>query len=312
MSQETLTEHASRDTADAARPNVQESPSGLGKYLSRLFTRPRPWLAFYLFISLPSAVAAPLFALPLLNWARSSLLRQALGERSLDALLQLTTGPLADMRLGGSGGDATLLFLLLAVCGVLLLWPLLGLGWVWLEGGALTTYADAERPAWRRFGAGCKRWFGPFLVVNVLGVLAVFVVGGLFVAIAALLWGVSPILGGGAGVMGCLFVGALATWTELARAVMVARDDRALGPALKGAWRVAFRRPLPLLALLLGGLALYGVLFLLNRAVTGALPYSWWLAVLVVQQLSVVLRLGVRLGRQAGEMGLAGSMFQAS
>lgn len=311
MTQEPLTEYVSHPTEDASRSAVaalKASPPGLKGYLARLFTRLRPWGLFYLFISLPSAVAAPLLALPLLNWARSSLLRQALGERSLDALLQLTTGPLANMQLGGASGDATLLFLLLGVCGVLLLWPLLGLGWVWLEGGALTTYADAERPSWRRFWAGCKRWLGPFLVVNVLGVLAVFIVGGLFLALAALLWAVSPVLGGGAGVIGFLVVGALATWTELARAVMVVRDDRALGPALKGAWRVAIRRPLPLLALVMGGLALYGLLFLLNRAVTGALPYTWWLAVLVAQQLIVVLRLGVRLGRQAGEVGLAATL----
>lgn len=303
MVNEPLTEYAPRITS--------ETPVQVMHYISRLFLRPRPWIFFYLVVLIPSALAAPLITLPLLRWAQTSLLREMLGARSLDALMAFVTGPLAEIRWGGQSSDPTLLLLLVAGCGVLLIWPLLGLGWVWLEGGALTTYADAERPAWRRFWTGCKRWFGPFLLVNALGVIVIFALGGLFVAIAVPLWAVSPALGGVAGGIGFLLVGALATWTELARAVMVARDDRALGAALKGAWRVAIRRPLPLLALLLGGLALYGMLFLLNRAVTGALPYPWWLAVLGTQQLIMILRLGVRLGRQAGEVGLAVSTFKA-
>jgi hypothetical protein len=248
-------------------------------------------------------VSVPLLALPLLEWSQVPLFRAALEARSLDLLLDFFTGALADARFGTeSGGGSPLL--ILGICGMLVLWPLLKLLWVWVEGGTLVTYADPTSPSWPRFFEGGRRYFGPFLLLNSLGLLIVVLVGGVSIALSIGLNRLMPGLGWAGVIVGGLLGAVLATWVEIARAVVVVRDDRHILRALRGAGGVIRTYPLALLALIgASGLA-YALLFGIYRGLASWIPIPWWLLSFGVQQVYLIARLGVRLARQAGEVGL--------
>jgi hypothetical protein len=273
-------------------------------YISRVFKRPRPWILGYLVLLFPALVSVPLLALPLLEWSRAPLFRAALEARSLDLLLDFFIGALADARFSAesSGGSP---LLLLGICGVLVLWPLLKLLWVWVEGGTLVTYADSTLPSWPRFFEGCRRYFGPFLLLNILGLLIVVLFGG--VSIALSIGGLSrlvPGLGWGGLIVGGLLVAVLATGVEVARAVIVVREDRHILRALRGARDVIRTYPLALLALIVASGLSYAMLFGVYRGLISWVPIPWWVLSFGVQQVYLIARLGVRLARQAGEVGL--------
>ncbi len=278
--------------------------SSLAFYMSRVFKRPRPWILGYLVLLLPSLLIVPLLALPLLEWARTPLFRAALEARSLDLLLDFFTGVLADMRFD-TDPSAGLPLLLVGICGLLVLWPLLKLLWVWMEGGTLVTYTDPAPPSWERFWEGCRRYFGPFLLLNLLGVLAIGLVGGVALALSIGLARLAPVLGWGGVIVGGLLVAVLATWIETARTVTVVNGDRHVIKALRNAGDMIAGYPLAILALMGASGVLYGVLFGIHRGLITWIPIPWWLLSFGVQQIYLIARLGVRLVRQAGEVGLA-------
>ncbi len=274
-------------------------------YMSRVFRRPRPWILGYLVLLVPSFLIVPLLALPLLEWARTPLFRAALEARSLDLLLDFFTGALVDARLGAESAGAGSPLLVVGICGLLVLWPLLKLLWVWMEGGTLLMYTDPTPPSWERFWEGCRRYFGPFLLLNLLGLLVIVLVGGVTIALSIGLARLAAMLGIGGAVIGGLLVAVLATWVETARAVAVVHNDRHIIHALRNAGGMIVEYPLAILALMGASGLLYGLLFGIYRSLITRIPIPWWLLSFGVQQVYLIARLGVRLARQAGEVGLA-------
>lgn len=275
--------------------------------VTRAWRRPRAWLLVYGLVSLPAALVGPLLALTLLPLVRLPLFNTALATRRLDFVTDLLLGPLLKANLDIPTPDigTPVLGGLLGICGVLLVWPLFGLVWVFLEGGTLTSYAAAQPVTWREFWAGCKRWFGPFLVLNSVGVIlaGLALVAGLGVAYG--LSGRLPVTAQVVRGLGWLLAGGIASWVELMRVTAVVREVRQVGNWIRLTAQVVKAHALDIAQLLLGSVALYALLGWAYRLVMDRLPFRWWLATLLIQQLYVLLRLGVRLAREAGMVGNA-------
>jgi len=268
---------------------------GLGTYLRQVVRRPRAWALSYV---LTTVMALGLALLMTLAWApltRYPILSQILETRSLDTLSDFTT-----LAANSGGGIWSAVALLLA----LPVWVLGRLVWTWLEGGALAEYAAAEPLSWRAFAQAGWRWFGTFLTLNLIGAVLVVVTGGAALLLAVFAYTLSPALGWAIGGVGLALAGLVATWIEISRAVALTQNQRGVFSALGNAARAMVKRALPLAALVCGGLALYGLLYLAHRWLVDLLPLRWWLLTLVVQQAYVVVRLGIRLARQAGQVGL--------
>lgn len=265
--------------------------------LKRFLARPLPWLLFYLAGLLPSLLLGPLLMGSFTGLARYPFFRTALETRSLDGVIEMLTQI-------NKALPAPSPWTLFGLCGAGVVLPLLALLRVFLEGGALLVYAEAAAPDLRSFFAGCRRWFGPFLGLDLIGLGLLFIVVAVGAVPVAFVWSAATWLAQVLAVVMALAVGLLATWIELSRAAAVAYDTRNVGVALRRGGALFFRRPLLLLALVLGALGVYALLALLSNAVMRAIPIPWWLASLAAGQVFVLLRLGVRLARQAGEVGL--------
>jgi hypothetical protein len=79
--------------------------------------------------------------------------------------------------------------------------------------------------------------------------------------------------------------------------------------ALGAAARIIGRRPAAILAIAVGSLGLQVLLTLSIRAVVAALPFTWWLPALILQQLGAVIGMGITLARRAGEVALAAQAY---
>jgi hypothetical protein len=273
----------------------------LHTYITRVVRRPRPWLLLYGVTLVPALILALLLTQPLLDVSRSPLLREALVNRSLDQLIEvLRPAPVPPEAQTGPSFGALLIVPLLGTFLVVA-----GLLRSYLQGGTLATYA-ADGPLDRGvFWGTCGRWFGSFLLLNVGMGLAKgvgLVVGGI---LTAQVWSNSALGGRIALGVTLLLVSALGLWTELARAAAVARGRRRVGAALGAGIDVLRQRPGQLLGLVAGILALQAVVFGLNRLSGRLLPIPAWLASLLVQQVFVAARLGLRLSRHAGQVILA-------
>lgn len=276
-----------------------EMETPLRAYLRRVAQRPRAWALAYLLTAIPALVLALLTALAVLPLARYPAFRQALETRSLDLLLDLFSLDVGGAWLTPLGMAALLLVPLVGVAVKLL--------WVWLEGGTLADYAAPVKLSWRAFRAAGRRWFGVFLALNLIGVALLGLIGVATLLPALLVYTRWPALAWSIGGVGLLGAGLCATWIEMARAAALVYDERHVLRALQRAARAMARQWRPLLALVGGSLLLFGVLYLVQRGITHMLPLPWWLLTLVIQQGITIARLGVRLARQAGQVGLVGS-----
>lgn len=274
--------------------------------VSLAWRRPRAWVLLYGLVSVPAALLASVWTLAFLPLARWPFFAEALATQRLDWVLDSLTGQMLAAMTGTPAPETGLPILgsLVAICGALLIWPLFGIVWVALEGGTLASYAAPTPLSWREFGAACKRWFGPFVLLNSAGVVVAALLLGVAWGVASALHGSLPLTAQVVRNLGWLAAGAVASLVELARVVGVAQGTRHVGAMLRGAWQTLMQHPVEVLALLLAGLALYGLLDVAYRALMGVLPFRWWLLTLLVQQLYVALRLGVRLAREAGLVGM--------
>ena len=280
------------------RERSTEMPAALPvwAYVRRVVQRPRAWALSYLLATLPALGLALLMALGWLPLTRYPALAQLLETRSLDLLLDFATLEIGN----GNRLPWGALALLLA----LPVWILVRLIWTWLEGGTLAEYAAAQTLSWRTFAQAGWRWFGVFLALNLIGAALVVITGGATLLLAVVAYMLAPALGWAIGGVGLTVAGLVATWIEMARAVALTQNRRNAFHALGGAARALFRQAVPILALAAGGLAFYGVLYLAHRWLVDILPLHWWLATLLIQQTYTLLRLGIRLARQAGQVGL--------
>jgi hypothetical protein len=264
-------------------------------YVRRVVGRPRAWALSYLLTTLPALGLALLTASGWLPLTRYPAFAHLLETRSLDVLSDFTT-----LEMGSGGISWGIIAVLLAVP----VWILARLIWTWLEGGTLAEYAATQPLSWREFAQAGWRWFGVFLALNLSGAALVGVIGGATLLLAIFAYMLAPALGWAVAGVGLALAGLVATWIEAARAVALTQNQRNAFHALGGAARAMVKQALPLVALAGGGLALYGLLYLAHRWLVDMLPLRWWLLTLVIQQAYTVIRLGIRLARQAGQVGL--------
>jgi len=265
---------------------------------SCVYRRPWPWVIRYVGVLAPALLVALMLLIPLRSWLSQALVVEVLETRSLDYLVDA----LMDLATEMEGG-------LLLLAGVALL-PLVWIGmrmlWLFLEGGVLITYARPKRPTARTFLRACVDWFPSFLLISILAVLATGAVVGITAACVALVQALSlwPSLGMVVYAVGVVVAVGISVAAELARAAAVVGKDRNVRRAFGAAGRVAGRRFVPLVALILGTLLLRVLLFLVQRALSGWIPISWWLLTLLVQQLLQIVITGVGLVRRAGGVSL--------
>lgn len=266
------------------------------RILSRVATRPRPWILRYLLHLLPAVLLAVPIAGSMLGLFRYPLMAEAMRTRSLGDLLEIT-------RVSDGEGFNTGLAALgwVAAFGLALLaWIPIQVAGLWLEGGILHTYAVDHRPDGRAFRSACGRTFGPFLVLAAGQSLAVGAIVGiaavLEIVLDARIPGVRPAV--------AISAAALLVLGELARVVMVVSDDLNVLRALRDTIRLVGSR-LGDLALVIGAsFGLHALLFSAQRAVGQAIPIPWWALSFFVLQGNQFLGTGVRLARQAGMVGL--------
>ncbi len=265
----------------------------IAAYVARALRRPRPLAVLYAITAVPSLLFALLLAWPLLELSRYPLLRQALERRSLGDLIEVFS------RLEGAPSA----WPLIALLGGLLVSLLLLVVRVYLQGGTLLTYAVPQPLTRREFHAGCRRWFGSFFLLNLLGSCVILLPLGLVVVG----WGLASYGGGAVGLLlllfGALIGGLIILVIEMARAAAVVRDDRNVGHALVAAGRGLWQRPHYFLGLAALGVLLQVGLYGLARLVGGLSIPAWFLS-LILLQLVALARLLVRLGRWAGEVGI--------
>ena len=257
--------------------------------------RPRAWVLSYLVTTVLALGLALLMALAWLPLTRHPVFNQILERRSLDLLFDFFS-----LEMGSGGVPWGVVALLLALPA----WVVARLFWTWLEGGTLAEYAAAQTLSWRAFAQAGWRWFGVFLAFNLTGAALVGVTGGAALLLAVFAYMLAPALGWAVAGIGLATAGLVATWIEMARAVALTQNQRGVFQALGGAARAMVKQALPLAALVGGGLALFGLLYLAHRWLVDALPLRWWLPTLLIQQTYTILRLGIRLARQAGQVGL--------
>jgi hypothetical protein len=270
------------------------APMSLGGYLRHVLQRPRAWALNYALTTILALGLSSLTALALLPLTRYPAFAQLLETRSLDCLLDFSTLDI------GSGNIPLGIPVLLA----LPTWVLARLIWTWLEGGTLAEYTAPQTLSWRAFAQAGWRWFGVFLALNLMGAVLVAVIGGATLLLTVFAYTLTPALGWTIAGVGLASAGLVATWIEIARAVALTQNERRIFHALGGAARALFRQAAPLMALAVGGLALYGLLYLAHRWLMGVLPLHWWLPTLLIQQVYTLIRLGIRLTRQSGQVGL--------
>jgi len=271
------------------------APTLVGAYLRRVVQRPRAWALSY---GVTTVLALGLALLMALAWSpltRYPAFNQILEKRSLDLLFDFFS-----LEMGSGGVPWGVLALVLA----LPVWVLARLIWTWLEGGTLAEYAAAQTLSWRAFAQAGWRWFGVFIALNLTGAVLVGVTGGAALLLAVFAYMLAPALGWAVAGVGLALAGLFATWIEMARAVALTQNERRVFQALGSAARAMVKQALPLAALVGGGLALYGLLYLAHRWLMDTLPLRWWLPALLIQQAYTIARLGIRLTRQAGQVGL--------
>jgi hypothetical protein len=177
-----------------------------------------------------------------------------------------------------------------------------------LNGGILLAYHERAQPfQWKRFGWGCWHWFGAFLLLGVIQfILALAIFGALISAAITVIglaewttWIVIPILI----LLMILWLGIM----ELTGAQMIVKETRNFARAFFDSLRGFFRRPIHFWVFYgLVTLTLIAIHFIFN-VVMPYVPLSWFPLVLIVQQSFVIVRLGLRLIRAGGSVGLAAS-----
>ena len=265
---------------------------------SCVYRRPWPWVIRYVGALIPASLVALMLLIPLRSWLSQALVVEVLETQSLDLLVDALVSLPTEMEDGS---------LLLAGA---LLTPLIWIGmrvlWLLLEGGVLITYARPERATVGEFLRACVHWFPSFLLISATAVSATGAVVGIAAVGVALIQALSlwPSLGTVVSGVGVVAVVGISVAAELARAAAVVGEDRNVWRAFGAVGRVAARRFWPLVALVLGTFLLRVLLFLVQHALSGWIPMSWWHLTLLVQQLLQIAITGVGLLRRAGEVAL--------
>ncbi len=188
-------------------------------------------------------------------------------------------------------------------------WPFfLSLPFTLLSGGLLNALAGSDRTDWRRFGEGVRRYAGPFTLLLLLEVAALEVGLFLLIILAVVLLQVVGLPGGilVAGlVLVCLGVGLfllLPWWFGYARVFAVLEKRRHVLQVLGRSGAFLWRNLGPAAGLELGLFFLLLLWSLLYALLKAPLPGTWWPALILLQQVAVLGRIGIRVVRFAGEV----------
>ena len=193
---------------------------------------------------------------------------------------------------------------LLLTLGTVIILPLLA--WLpanFLSGGVMLTFAEAPQAfRLRRFLWGCWHWFGAFLLWGIIQALVIMIV--FIPAIILVVLAISAVGSWSAWLLVPLLIFLMLFWlvlVECTRIAAVVSETRHIFWAFGRAIRFVFPNFLAIAGLY--GLAILLLLllhFLYHWGVKPYLPLSWWLLVLVVQQIFIITRLWARLARLAG------------
>jgi len=246
-------------------------------------------------------------------------MRQAAG--GLDAWLVLETlmspGAMAALGQGGPEPAWTPALQQAILVGLVTVAALPWLAWLpasFLNGGLLLTYAGSPQPfRLRRFLWGSWHWFGTFLLLGVVQALGwiIGLIPAAVLLVAALpagqwlLWFLVAVLG--------LWMVLWLVVLEYSRIAAVVGDTQNAFRALGRGVRFVFRHPLPVAGLYALSLLLAASLHAVFRlGLMPTLRLEWWLLVLLVQQVFIVARLGLRLARLGGGTALVVGAAQSA
>ena len=182
--------------------------------------------------------------------------------------------------------------------------PLAGLSTAFLRGGLLATYTNQPKAfSMRYFLSNCWHWFGVFIVQNILQILSLLIIFGVFIISVTMatylgtitFWFTLPIIC-------CLLVCWLAQW-ELTAALAINNNNHNIFQATIQATIYLLKVPLTWLSLYIPTL----ILLLLGHGVyryglRPAFPLNGWMLLLTIQQLFILWRLTLRLVRYAGNL----------
>lgn len=269
-------------------------PADLRTGLLRVVRRPGPWILRYILVTLPALVLALAVTLSLTEWFRLPLWIEALETQSIDLLLEIIESRTPEELSGVS----------LALLALPVLWVIIRVVWLFFEGGVLSTYHQPTALTWREFLEAGVYWFGSFLLLGGMGALATVLWVAITAGIGFLAAAVEAFLSTVILVVGLLGLVALWLWIELARVVAVVRQDRHVFRSLTGVAGVVRARAPVLLGLVVGVFVLLALLGWVSTALGSAMPLTWWLPVLVLQQVAQLISVGVVLARKGGEVAL--------
>jgi hypothetical protein len=266
------------------------------------------WMVLYAANFLGALLLAVLPALSIVSeLGHRGAIRQAADGLDAWYVLETLMSPGAVESLGQAGpqpGEVPFLqqALLIALFTLAVLPLLAWLPASFMSGGLLLTYASSPQPfGWRRFWWGCWHWLGTYLLLGLVqaSVLMLTLILGAVLVIVALNaspWLVAPL---------CVALGLwLVAWLammELSRTAAVIAGTKNPFTALVGGLRFILRHPWPVVGLyalsVLSAVALHAVWRL---GLTPHLRLEWWLPALLLQQLFLLARLGIRLVRIGG------------
>ena len=262
---------------------------------------------WYLFYLLSAVVLAILPAVGLLDFSRSTAIRDLADGMDAWLLSDLLLGGLAGSPDAGQGGPPSLntgtSLSLLGLLVILILLPLLAwLPAVFLSGGTLQTYAGAPGPFnFKQFLKECRAWFGLLIVLSLIELAGLALLVGAALLLLPLAFSFHQVLGYGLVFIFVLLLFLGLIFFDISAAALVTSERRAIFPAFQSAFRTILGRPLTifiLFILALGLLILFHVVFRLG--LFPLLPFSIWPLVLIAQQVFITLRLWTRLFRWAG------------
>ncbi|RPI83655.1 MAG: hypothetical protein EHM41_15400 [Chloroflexi bacterium] len=262
------------------------------------------WYLFYLLSAIGLAI---LPAVGLLDFSRNTAIEDLADGMDAWLLSDLILGGLDGAVDAGQGAVPTInpvtSLSMLGLLAILILLSLLAwLPAVFLSGGTLRTYAGApESFNFKQFLKGCWVWFGPLIVLSLIGFAGLALLVGAALLLLPLAFSVHSILGYGLVLILVLLLFLGLVFFDMSAAALVTSGRRAIIPAIKSAFRIISGRPIPILVLFilaLGLLILFHVVF--RVGLFPLVPYSIWPLVLIAQQVFITIRLWTRLFRWAG------------
>lgn len=273
-----------------------------------LFKHWQVWAAVYVFNLLSAKILTVLPALLLIAPAQRTMIGDAANGIDGWMILDAVMSPLVSQALGVIEPSSALEQMIpLSAITFMMMPALAGILNAFVNGGLLLTYHENTNPyQWKRFFWGCWHWFAAFLLLNFTQFIFALLIFGALIGGAIWLiglagewstWIVIPVLI----VLMVVWLGVM----ELTGAQMIVGGTRNFARAFLDSLRCLFRRPINFLVFYgLATLALIAAHLIFN-SVMPYVPLSWFPLVLIVQQTFVVTRLGLRLVRAGGSVGLA-------